>query len=215
MPKQTFLNLPQAKRERFVEIALAEFADRDYDSASVSQIVARAGIAKGSLYQYFDDKRDLFDYLLATSTRTLLDAVLATSEDAPPADVFERLRAHMANTVAAAARYPVHARFLQRAYASAPQPTVVEHGHQVRQSYAGDLVRQGIADGQIDTRLDPEVATLVVESVIAGLGPHLEAQFGPAAPAWQESPEIVAVFDQATTILRRGLGTPAARSERR
>ena len=64
MPKQTFHNLPDAKRAAFLEAAIAEFATRDYESASISQIVATLGIAKGSVYQYFDDKRDLYLYLI-------------------------------------------------------------------------------------------------------------------------------------------------------
>ncbi len=53
MPQATFFNLPEEKRQKILECALDEFAAHDYDSASVSKIVAKAGIAKGSLYQYF------------------------------------------------------------------------------------------------------------------------------------------------------------------
>ena len=42
MPHQTFFNLPEEKRQTLIDCALDEFAARDYDSASISQIVARA-----------------------------------------------------------------------------------------------------------------------------------------------------------------------------
>lgn len=64
MPTQTFFNLPDEKRERIIEIALKEFATYTYGKASLSNIVAQAGIAKGSMYQYFEDKKDLYLYLL-------------------------------------------------------------------------------------------------------------------------------------------------------
>ncbi|MGI6609073.1 MAG: TetR/AcrR family transcriptional regulator [Limnochordia bacterium] len=64
MPKETFFNLPAAKRERVVEAALEEFATRSYHEARVTAIVDAAGIAKGSFYQYFEDKKDLFRYLM-------------------------------------------------------------------------------------------------------------------------------------------------------
>ena len=54
--RTTFLNLPEAKQARIIEAALAEFADKGYPQASLNVIVARSGIAKGSLYQYFTDK---------------------------------------------------------------------------------------------------------------------------------------------------------------
>ena len=64
MPKQTFYNLPKEKKQRILDIAMEEFSTRTYAKASLSKIVAEAGIAKGSMYQYFEDKKDLFTYLL-------------------------------------------------------------------------------------------------------------------------------------------------------
>ena len=79
MPKQTFLNLPEEKRKAFLEIALEEFANHDYNTASVSKIVERAGIAKGSVYQYFEDKQDLFLYLLDYANQEMMSVVQGTS----------------------------------------------------------------------------------------------------------------------------------------
>lgn len=66
MPKQTFFNLPAAKRERILDAAIHEFAGRGYKLSSISAIVAAAGIAKGSFYQYFEDKDDLYGYIITT-----------------------------------------------------------------------------------------------------------------------------------------------------
>ena len=59
MPKITFFNLPDEKRQLILDIAIDEFAENDFANVSISRIVARAGIAKGSFYQYFEDKDDL------------------------------------------------------------------------------------------------------------------------------------------------------------
>lgn len=64
MPKQTFWNLPDDKRTAIIETAINEFAENDYQSASISRMVAHLGIAKGSFYQYFADKQDLYQYIL-------------------------------------------------------------------------------------------------------------------------------------------------------
>ena len=60
MPKETFFNLPEVKRGAILDAALEEFAAYPYDQASVNRIVARAGIPKGSFYQYFENKKDLY-----------------------------------------------------------------------------------------------------------------------------------------------------------
>ncbi len=67
MPKQTFLNLPEEKRARIVDVALTEFAEKGYTGASITGIVAAAGIAKGSFYQYFEDKDDLYAHIFSAS----------------------------------------------------------------------------------------------------------------------------------------------------
>lgn len=64
MPKPTFLNLPDEKRLRITELAIDEFSSHPYRQASLSRIVARAGIAKGSMYQYFENKLDLYQWLV-------------------------------------------------------------------------------------------------------------------------------------------------------
>lgn len=63
MPKETFLNLSAEKQEQFIKTALQEFAYKDFQNASITQIVKNMGIAKGSVYQYFEDKLALFLYL--------------------------------------------------------------------------------------------------------------------------------------------------------
>jgi AcrR family transcriptional regulator len=64
MPTPTFARLPAARRDRLVAEAIAEFAERSYTEASLSRIARRSGIAKGSFYQYFANKLDLYRYLL-------------------------------------------------------------------------------------------------------------------------------------------------------
>lgn len=64
MPNKTFDNLPDEKKEAVIEAALKEFTVHDFDSASLNDIITEIGIAKGSFYRYFNNKKDLYDYLI-------------------------------------------------------------------------------------------------------------------------------------------------------
>lgn len=75
MPKETFLNLSDDKRERIINIALEEFAEYDYRTASLSRVVEKAGIAKGSMYQYFENKKDLYLYLVDFVSKKKLEYI--------------------------------------------------------------------------------------------------------------------------------------------
>lgn len=63
MPKETFLQLSADKRNQFVDAFLREFTLNNYDDASISRTMKQLKMAKGSFYQYFENKLVLFQYL--------------------------------------------------------------------------------------------------------------------------------------------------------
>lgn len=82
MSKETFLRLPEEKRTRFLEAAWEEFTHVRFADASINQIVRRAGIPRGSFYQYFENKEDLFRYLLDTIRDRYTEAYRKIMEEA-------------------------------------------------------------------------------------------------------------------------------------
>lgn len=55
-----FLRIPADKRMRIYDAAINEFAVFGYVNANTNKIARNAGISVGSLFQYFDNKEDLF-----------------------------------------------------------------------------------------------------------------------------------------------------------
>ncbi|PFR36572.1 TetR/AcrR family transcriptional regulator [Bacillus cereus] len=64
MPKQTFFNLASEKKEALIQAAMKEFSRVPLFEASISNIIKDAGIPRGSFYQYFEGKEDVFFFLL-------------------------------------------------------------------------------------------------------------------------------------------------------
>lgn len=64
MPTSTFFRLPEEKRQRLTDAAWREFTRVSCTGASINRIVQDACIPRGSFYQYFTDKEDLFAFLL-------------------------------------------------------------------------------------------------------------------------------------------------------
>lgn len=64
LPKQTFFNLPEHKRNTLIEAAEKEFSRVPIFDASIANIIKMANIPRGSFYQYFEDKQDLYFYIL-------------------------------------------------------------------------------------------------------------------------------------------------------
>ncbi|NBM15602.1 TetR/AcrR family transcriptional regulator [Streptomyces sp. GC420] len=63
MPTPTWTRLSPARRERVLVAAMDEFGTHGYSTGSLNVIAREAGVAKGSLFQYFSGKLDLFSYV--------------------------------------------------------------------------------------------------------------------------------------------------------
>ncbi len=66
MPKETFFNLAQAKRDKIINAAIKEFSRVTIDEASIENIIIEAKISRGSFYQYFKDKEDAYKYVISS-----------------------------------------------------------------------------------------------------------------------------------------------------
>lgn len=81
MPKQTFYHLPREKQDTLIHAAKIEFSRVALHEASVANIIKTAGIPRGSFYQYFDDKEDLYYYLLEEFTQKTNKRLVTTLQD--------------------------------------------------------------------------------------------------------------------------------------
>ncbi|QBD78149.1 TetR/AcrR family transcriptional regulator [Ktedonosporobacter rubrisoli] len=92
MPKKTYFHLSEEKRGRIFDAALQEFATHSFSEASINQIIKNADIPKGSFYQYFANKEDLYLYLLETVANEFAEPLKHEQEISQEADVFEVIK---------------------------------------------------------------------------------------------------------------------------
>lgn len=87
MPTERFLNLPEEKQKRIIQASLREFSRVPFEEVSINRIIQDAGIARGSFYQYFEDKQDLRMYLLG-GFRTCIETKVKMYLDEKRGDLF-------------------------------------------------------------------------------------------------------------------------------
>lgn len=68
-------------KRRIFNTAVEMFAKKGYDSTSVEEITAIAGVAKGSLYYHFPKKEDIFDMLLEEGMKLLKNNIEIKTKD--------------------------------------------------------------------------------------------------------------------------------------
>lgn len=90
MPTKLFFELSQDKRKTIIDVAIAEFAIYGYANASTNSIVKKSGISKGSLFKYFENKEELYFFILDTVT-TELNESIEQGADALSSELFQRV----------------------------------------------------------------------------------------------------------------------------
>ncbi|WP_148132748.1 TetR/AcrR family transcriptional regulator [Candidatus Formimonas warabiya] len=91
MPKDTFYNLSDEKKKRIFDAAMQEFSNRRFSDASLNQIVKAAKIPWGSFYQYFNDKEDIYLYMLEEIAKEKQEILRCAEDLDQDADVFETM----------------------------------------------------------------------------------------------------------------------------
>ena len=132
-------------------------------------MVRQLGIAKGSVYQYFDDKRDLFEHLIAQATARKV----AWFESLPiddATDLFARLRTAYGLGLRFWRSDPVSSRLLLRLLEPSTDPaltrlraTHTEGAH----AWLEATLRQGQADGVVRADLDPALTAPLVHGLLS------------------------------------------------
>ena len=66
-----------------------EFAQSGFEKASTNEIVKRSNISKGSLFNYFNSKKDLYVYLIEYSVQFIEQII--EQIDFNETDIFKRI----------------------------------------------------------------------------------------------------------------------------
>ena len=85
-----FYSLESEKQERIINAALKEFARNGYARASTNEIIKQAGISKGSLFNYFNNKKELYLFLLNYVAKVIEHIYAEVDWNEP--DFFARMR---------------------------------------------------------------------------------------------------------------------------
>jgi len=166
MPKQTFLNLPEEKRETIMNAAVEEFAEYGLENASTNRIVKNSGIAKGSFYQYFEDKQDVFMHLLDVVEQKELEFFKSVHPPNGNMDTFQYYRWMVKIGMEFGLAHP---RMIQAAWRVLLGEGFYYGTHlaDYRKKTTQGLtmmIKQAMQRGEVDPSIDVELADMVMET---------------------------------------------------
>ena len=215
MPLQTFYNLDKNRQSEILKAAYEEFAFNNYQTASLSNIVKKLGVAKGSFYRYFEHKLDLYSYLIQNAyvmRMTQLNILLGNEE----LSFFEIIRENFRDKVLFDLKYPIESIFLYNAL----QESDLEETRNVVKDmisevlkFIASLVHDYQQKGELNPEISPEIAAHFIFQNQLGIYDYL-AKFkgidfkkviknGRLFSVSEE--EIMNVVDEMLEIIKTGL----------
>ncbi len=111
MPTKIFTELDKEKQERILDAALNEFAEYGFENGSTNRIVKNCGVSKGSLFKYFENKEELYFYLIDSVALQMADEMRVDISRLSK-DLYERVVEYSVAEISWYAANPVKGRFL-------------------------------------------------------------------------------------------------------
>lgn len=199
-----------AKTGAILRAATQVFAELGYQAATMGTIADRAGIGKGTLYEYFRDKQDLFfavfDDYIASMARLARQSV-----DLPSATAAAQIRQAMHTILAMSAEardlFPLVFEFWSASASpnrDARVATLFRNTYAEFRTLIAGQIHKGQQKGEFDRTADASRIAAVLAGALDGL--FLQAWFDPTL-------DPVSMGDDFVTVLLRGLAAPAKLSQ--
>ncbi|MCH4887984.1 TetR/AcrR family transcriptional regulator [Acidaminobacter sp. JC074] len=209
MPKDTFMNLSEEKRQAILDVIIKAFAENDYNSVSISKICRQAGIAKGSFYQYFDDKEDMYKYVLGHIGTSKLKYFEKYQTEIDMSDTFDFLRMlYAAGTEFAAKNVDLFK--ISKQFMTLPKTKRQELLGPLQgdsDAYLENLFEQGKAAGKIRDHLDTKFLVRLITDMSNSITEHY---FTDLDEADIDDGTFMRLANNMLDILEKGIGTKEA-----
>jgi AcrR family transcriptional regulator len=209
--KKTFFNLSEEKQKRVLEAALEEFSEKGFNGASINLIVSKLGIAKGSIYQYFTDKKSLFLYIFDYAVDLIRKRLKQVKQETKEEPAFERIKRSLLAGVDFIEQHP----FIYRGYLKMMFEREVPFRQELLQKirlfsseYLTSLLIEGREKGEIREDVNLETMVFLLDAVMdrflqAYAVPYLNSDLHIHGA---KRMELERMIDGLVDVIRKGIG---------
>jgi AcrR family transcriptional regulator len=188
------------RRQEIFQAALSCFARTGYHQTTMDDIVAESGLSKGTLYWYFDGKKDLFLALFQEVMGDLGESWQAIADN-PDTSATEKLVASMSLFRSELTEMAPFFGIMMEAWALTRHDEDVEGViRELYQPYLAimeRIIEEGVISGNFQVPSERAMALVVMtlyDGITLALGTGL----------WHE--DAASIIDAAETLILRGLG---------
>jgi AcrR family transcriptional regulator len=164
-----FTQLADSKQKSIIDASVYEFANNGFKNASVNKIVEKAGISKGSLFNYFKSKNLLFDHIYQIALHEVKTYLAKVRDESEYDDFFTRFSKIINSGITFINKHPRLARIYFRLLNSDDSPhgkAIIKKLHSEAIRYLTDFVETGIERNELRSTLNPTTVAFLMESIL-------------------------------------------------
>lgn len=204
LPKDTFYNLSEEKRNKIIDSIISEFENNSYENASINRIVSNAGISKGSLYQYFNDKKDLYRYVINLIVEEKMKYITPVMKNPDKHDFFTLIRDMYKSGLEFAKDNPRYLNIGNVLLSDVNSPLYQEiiKGNIGKSNEIFEyLIQQGIDRGEIRENINIKLIAHLISDMNVSIVEYYRKN---VSKDWDEG--IFIILDELLDFLKRGIG---------
>jgi AcrR family transcriptional regulator len=178
MPKKTFYNLSEERQRQILNVAYEEFILNDYQSASLSRIIKKLYLAKGSFYRYFSSKKELYLYLLEISTKERFETLEKRLQQSGMT-LFNLLQVNWQDKIEFEQKHPLESAFQYRVFRERYNSELGDMEIQIKREITEKvktIIRTSFSH-EVRTDIDPDLIAFLIIQVQVGMYDYLAIRF--------------------------------------
>lgn len=168
--KSTFDNISPEKRNRILNVATKEFANKGFENANINNIAKNAGVSVGSLYKYFNTKQDLFLLTVHMGINSLEKVLVnyVNSDDSVSVKLEKIIREIQFTSKTFSEQIKLYNEMTVEGNAELVKQISKDMETVSSKTYSG-LIKQGQRDGEIRADIDPDMAAFMLDNLFMSL----------------------------------------------
>jgi AcrR family transcriptional regulator len=170
-------------RSKIIDSAIRLFSAHGYNTASVDDICAEAGISKGAFYHHFKSKQELFLALLDGWLQTIDNAIEASKDKTVPETFMQITEAFPFIFETAGEGLPMFMEFWLQASRDEKIWQASIAPYRRYHKYFTALIKKGVDEGSF-VEVDPELTSRMIVSTAMGL--LLQSLMDPKGANWEK-----------------------------
>jgi len=203
MPKQTFFNLEKAKKQRIITAAVKEFAAYPYLKTSINRIIEQADISKGSFYQYFKNKKDLYKYIIEQASAAKMKFLGWKMQDHQKLEFFQLLRKLFVAGIQFKKEYPLFSEIgnkLLNGNNERLKEEVYSDSRPKSNEFFEQILKEAVNRGEVDPEIDIKFTSFMLTDFSISIVSYFFDNHNP-----DNLDEIMNYVDKMLYIMKNGI----------